>query len=284
MDYLVRTTPTIKGSGYALQCGCELSNIKSSNLLKKSDMTVTTLEAFFKLGVRVKRSDVQDAIKCVNSSATDVFKLVLSACKDHIDIGELTSLCSIALSPRSIKADIAAHLVSLGATPQCNDIVSTLDSFNPNEQLMSYLLSTKDGSTTFIKKAFKNPAYVDTANRYLDGAFGSVNVELIDLAELLPFVQSNTDLFQKLLSVEVNPNGILNGNKPLDVVLEMSKVSTAHKVDFICMLTEAGASLECASYPKTIGTTIIHLATSMALETGVCIDLCTCTCMHIRRH
>ena len=269
LDYLIRETTT-KGSGYAVRLACDLSQVKCLDVLRKPDINATTFEAVLKLGVSVNKSDIENAIEHINESKLSVvLELMISACNPPLN-NELTTLCCSALSAK--RFNIAACLISHGAKPQSSEVFKVLDWKNLNKKLVTYVISTPCGSAQMVKKAVGNPSYTKVVYKCIEGEFGSLNTELIDLSELLSSnsFQNNPDLLEKLLSIGVNPNGLPDSRnpKPLDIVLAMPRNSTKEKIEFVCALSKNGASLKHATYPKTQGTTIVHMATDMALETG----------------
>lgn len=94
-----------------------------------------------------------------------------------------------------------------------------------------------------------------------------MNKSVVDLAELLLVPKCTPDVVEMLLNAGIDPNGC-RGENPLDIVLKSTKFTTADREHLIYILIEKGASLEQASYPRTLGTTIVHKTTEMALETG----------------
>ena len=218
-----------------------------------------------KLGAKLKQKSVEEAVKHISDNKVLVLRFVVSACDPKLECNALTSLCAQALS--LCKPDLSDFLISEGAKPDNASVINAVDTKMPNEGLISFLLSTPDGCSHLLLHAI-NTSALSLAEQCLgDGAI--VCSEMIDLGK---FVKSprdllcqNPHLLEKLLKAGVNPDGLSDDNRPIDAILALSK-DFQHKARLLCLLAEHHTDFTRATYPRSQGTTILHIATEMAIE------------------
>ena len=253
------------GSGIALELNCNLSGVETFKLFQKSDIDLQTLEAVVKLGAKIKLKSVEEAVKHISDNKILVLRFAVSACDPKLECGALTSLCTKALSLR--KPDLSAFLISEGAKPDNANIINAVDTKMPNEGLVSFLLSTSDGCSYLLLHAITTSALALAEQCLGDSAL--VCSEMIDLGKLMKssrdLLCQNPELLENLFKAGVNPDGLSDDNRPIDAILALPK-DFHQKARLLCLLAEHHADFTKATYPRSQGTTILHIATEMAIE------------------
>ena len=259
-----------RGSGVAEELGCNLSTLDTSKLFEKPDINLQTLQAVIKLGATITLNDIEKAVKHITDNKVLVLESAVKTCDPKLEGEALTSLCKQALTLN--KPMFAAFLISQGANPDNESIIKAVNTKNPNEGLVACLLSTPGGCTCLLKHSLSKSS-LSLAQKCLDDHDNSsftISQE-IDLGDYLKsskdLLCQNPDLLNRLLKIGVNPNGLNDGNRPIDAVLALPK-DFPQKIRLICTFIESGADLTKATYPRTQGTTIFHIATELAIEKG----------------
>ena len=259
-----------RGSGVAQELGCNLSKLDASKLLEKPDINLQTLQAVIKLGATITLNNIEKAIKHITDDKELVLEHAMKACDPQPEGEILTSLCKQALTLN--KPMLSAFLISQGANPDSESIIKAVDTKNPNEGLISFLLSTPGGCTCLLKHSFSKLS-LSLAQKCLNlqDSSSSTFSQEIDLGHFLKsskdLLCQTPDLLDRLLKIGVNPDGLTDSNRPTDAVLALPK-DFAQKARLICTLIESGADLKKATYPRSQGTTIFHIAIEMAIEKG----------------
>ena len=255
------------GSGIALELKCNLSELKISELFKKGDIDVPTLQALIKLGAAVKSKNVEKVVKHISDDKLPVLEFALSVSDPKVESEALTSLCMQTLADK--KPILSHFLISEGARPDSESIIKAIDIKNPHEDLVSYLLSTPDGCVCLLMHAIHKSA-LTLAEKCLSGST-MIFSEVINLGDFLSssrnLLCNEPDFLEKLLKIGVNPDGLCDSNRPIDAVLALPK-DFQLKPRLMSILIEHGADLTKATYPRTQRTTIFHIATEMAIDRG----------------
>ena len=256
-----------RGSGIALELKCNLSELKTSEIFKKGDVDVRTLQALIKLEATIKPKSVEKAIRHITDDKLPVLQFALSVCDPKVESEGLTSLCTQALADK--KAMFSHFLISEGAMPDSENVIKALNLNNPHEGLVSFLLSTPYGHVCLIMHAIHKSA-LTLAEKCLNGST-TIFPEVINLGDFLrsskDLLCNQPDFLEKLLKIGVNPDGLHDSNRPIDAVLALPK-DFQLKPRLMSTLIENGADLTKSTYPRTKGTTIFHIATEMAIDGG----------------
>ena len=143
--------------------------------------------------------------------------------------------------------------------------VDVLDWKNIDEEMLSYLISESYGIQLLVR-AIQHNSY-DVATRCAKPLTPDErNGSLVDLSALLQTTNlaSHPDIFDKLLEVGADPNRRSSENelRPLDVAF------TLGNVQIITSLVMHGADCSLCSPATTRDTTIIHMVTELAFESG----------------
>ena len=157
--------------------------------------------------------------------------------------------------------------IEQGAKPDIESMIKAVNTKRPNETLISSLISTPDGCVCLLMHAM-NESALPLAQRCLQGCT-LIFKEVINLCDFLKsskdLLCQNPDFLEELLEVGVMADGIFVDSTPIDSVLALPK-DFRHRVTLISILIEHGANLAKATYPRSHGTTIFHIATEMAIE------------------
>ena len=73
---------------------------------------------------------------------------------------------------------------------------------------------------------------------------------------------------KKLLDKKINPNGQEDELNSLDAVLALPRDCQTEKIELLTLLLQHGAQIERCTYQKKKQTTLIHIATRFAIESG----------------
>ena len=264
LQYVLMKTD-LAGSGIAIDLKCDLSKLKTSKLLEKKGIELSTIEAAIKLGATIKPKGVEKVVKHITNDQIPILEFALTACDPKLDGEALTSLCNQALSLN--KPTLSAFLLSKGAKPDNEGVIKSINTQEPHESLVSYISSTPDGCVCLLMHAINNSA-LDLAKRCLDGST-SIFSHVIDLSNFLKsskgLLCQNPDFFEELLKSGANPDGLCDSNRPIDALLALPS-DFEHKSRLICTLAECGADLTKATYPRTQATSIFHIGTEMAIQ------------------
>lgn len=254
------------GSGIALVLKCNLSRLETFKLFKKSDIDLKTLEAVVKLGAKIEVESVEEAVKHISDDKVLILKFVMSACDPKLESSAFTSLCAQALSLH--KPKLSAFFISEGAKPDNASVINAVDTKMPNEGLVSFLLSTPDGCSYLLLHAISSSA-LSLAEQCLGDSCAIVSSEMIDLGKIMKsprdLLCQNPHILEKLLKAGVNPDGLSDDSRPVDAILALPK-DFRHKARLLCLLAEYHTDFTRATYPRSQGTTILHIATEMAIE------------------
>lgn len=264
----VVTKTDATGSGIALRLNCDLSELKASKIFKKSDVGKATLEALVKLGTKIKPACLEKAVKYISDDKLPVLEYAVATCDPKLDDESLTSLCEQSLSLR--KAELSVYLIEQGAHPDNESMIKAVNTKSPNEKLVASLTSTPDGCVCLLMHAL-NESALALAERCLEGN----TLIFSQVLNLSDFITSSKDLLcqhptflEELLKVGVEADGLHENNsgpRPIDMALALPK-DFQNRVKLISILIDHGADLTKASFPRSKGTTIFHIATEIAID------------------
>ena len=314
INYLV-VKSAMPGSGVAASLACNLSVTSWKNLLRKEDLDMETLQAIVSLKGVISAQDVvsiapdkdmallQFAIKnstpkfndsCLTKLAEEAIKLKKSSFAQVIldylsPEGDSDKLIQQALKYKDI-IFIEKFVSCRDAEINPASIVNILSKSDlTNKGLISYVMSTPEGQKSLFLKAVELFEF-KLAEQCLKGV--NDNAKKIDLSNILKFLnQGNKDSRQelysftkRLLKLKCDPNGLEGGVCPLDVILGLSKEFQSEKTCFLVLLLQHGATIAQCTYQRKNGTTLIHVATQFAIETGETIGNMSIMVTIIRSH
>ena len=272
LKFLLVKTPDLKGSGIASSLQCDLSGFSYSELPEKLDLGSATLQAFFRLGGLLTCEDVDSAVKELPIDRVEVIRVLVDTCSSRkLQIG-LDSLCRKSLLHH--KDEFAALFISRGAKPDRSLVMRVMDWGDLNDDLFLYVA----GSSSDVERAVVLCEAIkqnDTKAAVKVLSSGPVSVKHVDLGHLIQSsagaLASTPDLVQRLIAAGIDPNGIDHSIRPLDAALGLKCYSVERKAavaSLISVLCSNGAELEDLGALREDGTTLVHRASELALDTG----------------
>jgi hypothetical protein len=148
-----------------------------------------------------------------------------------------------------------------------------------SHQIIRYLTSTSEGYCELFHKAVKCSEYIFTEN-LLNGIESASVFNIVSLSRVLkcPFQKYSEarkyyiSFVKELLSIkDIHPDG-----EALDNVLDHPKEYQAEKIELLTLLLEHGAAIDQCTYQRRSGTTLLHIATRFAIESGMHRQQFTC--------
>ncbi len=168
--------------------------------------------------------------------------------------------------------NLIAELITYGAEINVAHIVKEMrkSDFSSNEDVISYIKSTLEGRIQLILKALELSEY-SFAESLLDSATVSSK---ISVSSVLKYpCRGNSvarkqyiSFVKKLLDDGANPNGEDGEEGTLDIVL--SHQTDAEKIELLTLLLQHDAKIERYTYQSMNQTTLLHIATTFALDSG----------------
>ena len=275
MEYLV-VKSEIPGSGITSSLSCDLSMFPWKKLFKKSNLKNELIQSIMLLGGVITNNDISALIQKGENEDIDVLRLVLDECTPELKSVNLTSLCQQALNHKKLR--FVDMLISKGAEPDVSDladVVSIQDNMSQALNVITYLKLNPEGCTKLLLKAAEKAKYT-LAEEWIQKESRELNQSIINLSMIISSKMSGNTrereefvLFIKnLLQYGANPNGI-GEICPLDAILEhpqLSKEYSAEKIQLLLILIEGGASIEHCTFPRKNRTTLLHIATVLAIN------------------
>ena len=307
VSYLVKESRH-RGSGVAVTLECNLSGFKWKKILQKYDLNLDTAQAIVSLGGAFSLHDLDTIVLKTNDSKAEILQLALKTCSMPIDEEKLKHLYDQAISSKKLKFveelmkhspllktehsdafvmlslrlkrfDIIANMIGNGVTIDPVLIVNEMARAgitSVGSSIMAYIKSTPEGRVQLFLKAVELSDF-SIAHDCLAEGNESLNVSAITLSSVLKFPAGKSSdekkkhvlLIQKLLELGVRANREENdGVCPLDIVLELTKENESFKIELLTLLLEHGTAIDCCTYQKKHQTTLLHVATKLAIESG----------------
>lgn len=137
------------------------------------------------------------------------------------------------------------------------------------------LKATPKGCLELFQHAI-NLSEFKSAEDYLKYLTMEVVKEEIDINSILPSsLRGNAEernyfiiFVQKIIELGVNPNGLQQESHSLDVILKMPDDYRKEKMKLLSILIEHGADIRHCKYAENAQTTLLHIATELALKSG----------------
>ena len=270
LKFLVVKDPKIKGSGMASSLSCDLSGISCSDIFRKPDLELDTLQSFLKLGVTLEFKDIERVVDTLPDSKVDIISILLKACTSTK--AQLVSLGKTCLLAKKFRF---AEQVCFSYTAGSSSSRDQIENFD-KELLHNIAEMSSDTEITQLIYDAINEDKPDMARALLSA--GRIQADQIDLASLIQsgILVSFPQLLSELLSAGVSPNG--GEIQPLDAVLSLQcytndrKAVVATFISALCSNAELNVNSICV--PKKENTTLVHIATQLAIETGWYNQVC----------
>ena len=300
VDFLVRKSE-LPGSGVAVTLSCDLSGFLWKHLLQKRDLNYATAQAIVSLQGKFSLKDVESILEKVIDANAPVLQLALKNCSLPFNVNHLLDQALKYKKPKFVQElmkhspslvtehsdtlikqflklknfDIIVEMIAEGVQIKPALIINEMsksDIIATESKILSHLKSTLEGQVELFFKAVEYTEF-----KLAEECLNAEVKEHISLSRILKLsVKGNEEerkqcisFIKGLLDDKISPN-MKSDNEmcPLDVVLEFTKPYQAEKIELLTLLIEHGAAIECCTYQKTNQTTLLHIATKFAIETG----------------
>ena len=272
LKFLLVKIPDCEESGLASSLsGCNLSSISCSLVLKKAGLDAATLQSFLNLGASLTFEDIREAIVNVPDSEVELITVLIDTSTARSLHVQLDVLYMISLHIK--KYMFAKQLILKGAIAGSNEARKAIDWESISEELLLLIASRSSASerAELLCETINND-HPNIAEKIL--SISPIKFDHIDLASLIQSpsatLVSSPQLLKELIDAGISPNG--REIQPLDAVLRLprlsrdGKVTVATLISILCSSEEI--NLECICVPLENGTTLVHIATELAIETG----------------
>lgn len=305
LRYLVLKSD-MPGSGVAATLCCNLSTFPWNNLLQKQEIDLEMVQAVVSLKGVVTLQDIFNVIHFIDSKKFTILNFTISHCSQKLDDCDLIELYKFAnkrkkskfaeeimdysLSTRDVNKLIVVATTNLGydfiekilelkqksvnPTVLVNEL--PLTAIKLSSSLISCIHSTPESRAQLLLKAIQHFEF-QMAEDCLKWPLDTTIRSKIDVSHVLQFQmnQASRDKRQhfvsfvkKLLDTGIDPNGQDGEICPLDLVLKQSNEYHSEKMELLISLLEHGAAISHCMYEKTKETTLIHVATKLAIDSG----------------
>ena len=300
IDFLVRKSE-LPGSGVAVTVSCDLSGFLWKHLLQKRDLNYSTVQAIVSLQGKFALKDIENILERVNDANAPVLQLALKNCSLLCNVNHLLNQALKYKKPKFVEElmkhspslvtehsdtlikqclklknfDIIVEMIAKGVQIEPALIISEMsksDITSTESKILLHLKSTLKGQVQLFFKAVEYAEF-----KLAEECFNEEVKEHISISTVLKLSVKGNEKERKqcisfikgLLDSKINLNKKSDDEMcPLDVVLEFSKPYQAEKIELLTLLIEHGAAIECCTYQKTNQTTLLHIATRFAMETG----------------
>jgi hypothetical protein len=260
------------GSGVVQTLSCDLSGILWKKLIKQNLLDYDAMKVIVAQGGHFKSHDIQILIS-VSEDEFVMLELIIDNCIPQPTNREMCKFSEQALKYK--KFGFIKILILRGAKLNVTKMVQVLsmsDIMSVTE-FVSYIKSTVEGSLGLFLKAVKHSEY-NFAESLVGGTENELIASKICLSSLLEYsVQGNLDarkilsFLKWLLENGIDPNGNGEANS-LDIVLELPTKYQREKIELLTLLLQQGAAIERCTYQRKNKTTLPHIATRFAIDSG----------------
>ena len=272
INYLMVKTE-MPGSGVVQTLSCDLSGISWKTFIEQNHLEYDAMKAIVAQGGLFKLHDIQVMIKVCEDNIP-MLELIMDHCTPKPTNRDLCKFSEQALKCK--KFGFIKVLLSCGAKLSVPNMVQELSKsdISSETELVSYIKSTAEGRVGLFFKALKYSEY-DFAESLVGGNESESVASKISLSSVLecPF-QGNLEARKKFISFVkrllvngIDPNGSGEANS-LDVVLSLPKDNQTEKIELLTLLLQQGAAIERCTYQRKNETTLLHITTKFAIESG----------------
>lgn len=271
LNYLIMKND-MPGSGVVQTLSSDLSGFPWKKLIKTEN--VLDYDA---MRVIVSRGGVFTAqvihfiiMECREN--VQMLEFALTNCTPKPSQEDLQKFCDQALKFRKFKFIMV--LLSQGAVISHTQIVDKMSKSDmlSKAEIITYLKSTPEGRIELFFKAVKYSEY-----NFAESLLGIVKneslIRKIDLSSVLTCPSKGNSearngyiaFVKRLLN-----HGIADSEaNSLDIVLEFPKEYEREKIELLILLLEHDAAIERCTHQRKNGTTLLHIATKFAINSGI---------------
>ena len=290
----------LPGSGIASILSCNLSTFPWYNLLQKEDLNLETVEAIVSLNGSISHYALHKCFMKYVYEDTAVLLFAIKNTTPNLSDYDIIMLHEKAVNWNNLKfaeqlllasnfdtlihqaleldsLEIVENLVSKGAYVDPTVLIKKMGKADlySRKYLVTYVLSSSDACAVneLILKAIEYSDF-QLAECLLEKR-GEV-IQSINFCSLLELFKKQDTIERKMKFVTITENVLKSGvdpnrrdgsKVPLDIILEISQDCHA-KICLLMLLLQHGANIENSKYAKEKGTTIIHIATKLAINSG----------------
>ena len=253
----------------------DASQVNVLNVINKEDVDKNVMQKLTECGMVIECVHLEKAIEVLPDRENTLPVLEFLIDHTHAQSDQLTAICHKSI--QSQKTLISSCLIKHGARPQPSEVMSLVESsakFHP--RFIVYLAESDICDKAYRTKLFKisceqmknSPDYNDTALKVLEsGPIDATDIDLGTLFKSSAELLHNPLLINKLLEVGVSAESSFTVH-PLTLVMRYKEIDNETRNAIVCMLLEKGASCEHLQV-SSLGTTSLHVATKLALETSM---------------
>ena len=307
IDYLVRKGES-PGSGLAATLLCDFSNFPWKKLFLKPDLNLNTVQAITLLKGTFSVHDIEQMVKIVADEKVDILHFAIQNCSRTIYEAKFKYLFNQALKLKKLKFaeefikcspslakehsdtlikhslklkyfDIAMNMLANGAELDPVLVVKEMnqsDISNNKSSIITWLKSTTEGCIQLFLKAIECCDFTVAEDCLRTEESSNIINDISIVSVLRVSVMGSAEERQKRIlflqglftsGLDVNKRAE-DGMHSLDFVMELPKDKEVHKIELLMLLIQHGASIECCTYQKKNQTTLLHIATRLAIESG----------------
>lgn len=199
------------------------------------------------------------------------------------NIGDINHLIDYSLKHQ--KFSLILHLISHGVEISVARIVKEMQwaHIPSNNEIVSYLKSTTEGHTELFVKAVKCSQYTFAESLLVGNRSAIPKISLSSVLNKCPIPRCHVakerhiSFIKKLLDIGMDPNGVEGEKCPLDIILDLSKDHQMEQIQLLIVLLQCGAAIERCTYQRKNQTTLLHIATKLAVDSGIFLHACIAT-------
>lgn len=272
----------IPGSGVVQTLSCDLSSFSWKKIIKRYHLEYDAMKVIVAQGGSLTSHDIQFIITECEENVS-MLELAIGNCTPKPSQGDMKKYSEQALKHKKFR--FVMVLISHGAEVSVARIVQGMckSDILSNERIVSYLKSTPEGCTKLFFKAMKYSEYV-----FADILLSSIESESVTRKISLSSVlecqfqaysearKEYISFVKRLLENGIDPNGDGDANS-LDIVLNFSKEYPTEKIELLTLLLQHGAAIEQCTYQRKNETTLLHIATRFAIDSGMPLVFIHCS-------
>lgn len=264
----------IPGSGVVQTLSCDFSSFSWSEIIKRYRLNYDAMKAIVAQGGLLNTRDIYFIVTEYKENVS-MLELAMENCTPKPNHEDMCKYSEQAL--KRGKFGFIMVLISHGVKVSVAKIVQEMRKSDilSNERIISYLKSTPEGRVELFFKAMKYSEYVLAESLFSSTENESV-AHKIGLSSVLKCqCQTNSEARMKfiafvktLLENGIDPNGDGEANS-LDIVLEFPREYQTEKIELLTLLLQQGAAIEQCTYQRKNETTLLHIATRFAIDSGI---------------
>lgn len=257
----------IPSSGFGASYPCKLTNLCIADLLPHP--RVSLVQALLFKGYTVTIKDLKKATEILSEEHVKVFQLLC----EHFITGKqlsqvVTEICYEAISRE--KFYFVPFFLTMGVKPLPGTILKTQPFHELDTTFAEYVANECDPflRTDTLKKCLTTGAKQHIVILLKSGKILPGNIDLSEFV-LSPAVLKKPELVEDLIKVGISPLGFGSNHSPITVLFSSKSATPSQLARIGEVLISHGASMEEMKRAYDEKMTPVHVATKIALETGL---------------